>query len=351
MPLLIQKGRKAEPVKAVIYGPEGTGKSSLASLLPAPVFIDVEGSTGTLDVARVEPKTVAEILGALTEIRTKHAGEFKTVVIDTADWIEAIYVEEMCKAQRKASIAECSGGYGKGYVELGRKFSDFLDALDAIAAAGLHVAVLAHCKTVKVSPPDQLEGYTRFELKLNQEHVGAKLKEWAHAVLFVRRDVQLIKGKDDRIKGGTTAAEHVIQTSYAPAWDAKNRHDLPECLAYEKGKLPAELAAIFSGKVTPKPAPSSQPAAGATRTADPVNQPDQNSTDGGGPEKPAGTPVASIPPATAEQIEQLTTYAKNKVAGPIIEKALNYYKAFDASELTSEQAAKVIARCQQEMNK
>lgn len=341
MSLTITKGRKNEAIKAVVYGPEGTGKSSLASLLPSPVFIDVEGSTGTLDVARLEPRTIADILAALTQIRTKHTADFKTVVVDTADWVEAIYIEEMCRAQRRPSIAECSGGYGKGYVELGRKFLDFLDALDAVAAAGLHVVILAHCKTVKVSPPDQVEGYTRYQLKLNEEHVAAKLKEWAHLVLFVRRDVQLIKGKDDRIKGGTTAAEHVIQTSFAPAWDAKNRHDLPEQLPYIKGQLPAELAAVFSGQISPRPL--SQPAAGATRTAEPVIQPEQNSTEGGGPAKPA--------PATPGQVEKLTLYSANTIGRAITEKALAYYRAIEFAELTCEQADKVIRRCQDEMNK
>jgi hypothetical protein len=343
MSLLITKGRKAESIKAVIYGPEGTGKSSLASLLPAPVFIDVEGSTGTLDVARVEPRNVADILGALTEIRTRHAADYRTVVVDTADWVEAIYAEEMCKAQRKASIAECGGGYGKGYVELGRKFLDFLDALDAVAAAGLHVVILAHCKTVKVSPPDQVEGFTRFQLKLNEEHVAAKLKEWAHAVFFVRRDVQLIKGKDDRIKGGTTAAEHVIQTSYAPAWDAKNRHDLPEQLPYLKGQLPPELAAIFAPR---RGAPLSQPAAGATRTAEPVIQPIEKGDEGGGPASPQ--PIAY---ATTEQQAFLATYGKNTVGATVIERALAHYRALDFAELTQDQAAKIIRRCQDEMNK
>jgi hypothetical protein len=341
MSLLITKGRKAESIKAVVYGPEGTGKSSLASLLPSPVFIDVEGSTGRLDVARVEPRNVADILGAITEIRTRHAADYRTVVIDTADWIEAIYAEEMCKSQRKASIAECGGGYGKGYVELGRKFLDFLDALDAVAAAGLHVVILAHCKTVKVSPPDQVEGFTRFQLKLNEEHVAAKMKEWAHLVLFVRRDVQLIKGKDDRIKGGTTAAEHVIQTSYAPAWDAKNRHDLPEQLPYLKSQLPPELRAIFYGQR----ASSARPAATAQATPAPAPVQPAAIT----PEPPALEPT--VPMADASQVEKLITYAKNSVALPIIEKALAFYKAIELAELTYDQATKVVRRCQDEMDK
>ena len=38
--------------KVVIYGPEGIGKSTFASKFPVPLFIDTEGSTKDMDVAR-----------------------------------------------------------------------------------------------------------------------------------------------------------------------------------------------------------------------------------------------------------------------------------------------------------
>ena len=38
--------------KVVVYGPEGIGKSTFASKFPDPVFIDTEGSTNSMDVAR-----------------------------------------------------------------------------------------------------------------------------------------------------------------------------------------------------------------------------------------------------------------------------------------------------------
>ena len=43
--------------KVVIYGPEGIGKSTFASQFPEPVFIDTEGSTNSMDVARLPKPT------------------------------------------------------------------------------------------------------------------------------------------------------------------------------------------------------------------------------------------------------------------------------------------------------
>ena len=49
----IIKGKIATAKKVVIYGPEGIGKSTFASKFPNPLFIDTEGSTNSMDVARL----------------------------------------------------------------------------------------------------------------------------------------------------------------------------------------------------------------------------------------------------------------------------------------------------------
>ena len=48
----ITRGKIQSAKKVVVYGPEGIGKSTFASQFPDPLFIDTEGSTKDLDVAR-----------------------------------------------------------------------------------------------------------------------------------------------------------------------------------------------------------------------------------------------------------------------------------------------------------
>jgi hypothetical protein len=91
-------------------------------------------------------------------------------------------------------------------------------------------------------------------------------------------------------------------------------------------ELPPELAAIFAGKMTP-------------RAAAPVAAPEP---------APLSVPVAL---ATPQQIATLTTYGKTSVCAKIIEAALAHYGEISPSDLTTDQAAKVITRCQEEMNK
>ena len=88
--LNITSGRIARPQKIVIFGPEGIGKTSLAAQCPDPVFIDTEGGTAHLDVRRLpKPPTWEELIALIKEVAA-NPGVCKTLVIDTADWAEAM---------------------------------------------------------------------------------------------------------------------------------------------------------------------------------------------------------------------------------------------------------------------
>lgn len=53
-PLAIRRGTITRPQKAVVHGPEGVDKSTLAGRFPEPVFIGTERGTYHPDVARFE---------------------------------------------------------------------------------------------------------------------------------------------------------------------------------------------------------------------------------------------------------------------------------------------------------
>ena len=53
----ITRGKIQTAQKIVLYGPEGIGKTTFASRFPEPLFIDTEGSTRQLDVARLPKPT------------------------------------------------------------------------------------------------------------------------------------------------------------------------------------------------------------------------------------------------------------------------------------------------------
>lgn len=224
----ITRGTIKSAVKTLIYGPEGIGKTTLASKFPDPVFIDTEGSTKHLDVARLPvPLTWTEIIN---EVRYVYQNPdcCKTLIIDTADWAEMLCLKEMLDGDNLKSIEDY--GYGKGYVKLAEKFKSFLDELDKIIGSGIHIVLTAHAMMRKFEQPDEIGAYDRWELKL-QKKTAPILKEWADMVLFCNYRTYVVnvdnqgaaKGKN-KVQGG----ERVMYTSHHNCWDAKNRFGLPE---------------------------------------------------------------------------------------------------------------------------
>lgn len=267
-------GKIATAQKVVIYGPEGVGKSTLAARFPQPLFIDTEGSTNKMDVARYPKPTSWEMLK--NEVREAPKTGCKTIVIDTIDWAEKLCLMSICDAHQKKGIEDF--GYGKGYVWEREEFGKFLDLLQDIADSGVNVVLTAHAQIRKFEQPDELGAYDRWELKLGQKtgsQISPLVKEWADMVLFCNYKTHTVvtdkEGKKRKAQGG----ERVMYTSHNPCWDAKNRDGLPEILplAYEPiahifGDVPAPVQ-------TPPPAAKGQQKEPETLPAPAPTMPDQ----------------------------------------------------------------------------
>ena len=247
--LAVSRGRINRPQKVVAYGPEGVGKSTLASQTPDPVFLDTEGGTHHLDVVRLDStSTWDEITSAIAQL-AKGGHGFKTLVIDTADWLEKRLIEHLCRKHSKDSIEDF--GYGKGWVILAEEFARFLGSLDALLGQGMHLLFLAHSQVRKFEAPDQAGSYDRFELKLSKQ-VAPLLKEWADVVLFGNY-VTKIAEKDNGKLRGVGGKERVLFTTHTAACDAKNRHGLPDKLPFTIEAL-APVFGAGAGSVTSKQA-------------------------------------------------------------------------------------------------
>jgi hypothetical protein len=253
-------GLRQEPQRIVMYGPEAIGKSTLASQLPDPVFIDVEGSTSDLDVFRTpSPSSWRSLSDMTAEFVTNHHGR-QTLVIDTADWAERLCIAHVCASHNMTAL----GGqedYGRSYNLLETEWCRWLDALSRVVGSGMHVCVLAHAKMRKFEVPDQTGAYDRWELKLERKSASA-LKEWARCVLFLNYKTYIVAGdrKGDKAKG--TGGKRVIFTSHHPVWDAKNRVGLADELPMEYAAI-AGLFMTLPAAVPPAKPTSKKPAAQA----------------------------------------------------------------------------------------
>ena len=222
--MVISNGKIAKPYKVVIYGPEGIGKSTLAAQFPTPVFIDTENSTTRMDVARIEYIPNWEGLeGAVLQLYNEEH-DFKTLVVDTADWAELMCVKQVCRDNKVSSIENI--GYGKGYTFLMEYFKKLLEELDLLLQKkSMNIVFTAHAKMRKFEQPDELGAYDRWEMKLSRQ-VAPMLKEWADMVLFANYKTDVIKTTEGSRKA--QGGKRVMYTRHHPCWDAKNRDNLPE---------------------------------------------------------------------------------------------------------------------------
>jgi hypothetical protein len=217
----ITKGKQTRAQRVVIYGVESVGKSTFAAQFPKPLFLDIEQGTSHLDVDRCDIGNWKQLTDSLTECRSS---EYKTIVIDSADWAERLCIEDLLATTKKTSIEDF--GYGKGWVMVAERMARMLSSVDALIEVGKNVVLIAHSKIHKFEAPDALAAYDRYELKLSKQ-CSPLLKEFADELWFLRFKTKVSTTDTGRGKG-IGGKERIILTTHSAAYDAKTRSGLAE---------------------------------------------------------------------------------------------------------------------------
>jgi hypothetical protein len=217
----ITSGKQQRAQRVVIYGVESVGKSTFAAQFPKPLFLDIEQGTSHLDVDRCDIGSWKQLTDSLTECRSS---DYKTIVIDSADWAERLCIEDLLATTKKTSIEDF--GYGKGWVMVAERMARMLSSVDALIEAGKNVVLIAHSKIHKFEAPDALAAYDRYELKLSKQ-CSPLLKEFADELWFLRFKTKVSTTDTGRGKG-IGGKERIILTTHSAAYDAKTRSGLAE---------------------------------------------------------------------------------------------------------------------------
>lgn len=307
----ILTGTIPAPVKVVLYGPEGIGKSTFASQFPDPVFIDTEGGTKRLNVARLPaPTSWQMLLDEVAEVARDNV-PCGTLVIDTADWAERLCIDAICARFKVKGIEDF--GYGKGYTYAKEEFARLLDALGEVLAAGKHVVVTAHAQISRFEQPDAVGSYDRWTMKTSKQ-VAPLLREWCDMLLFANYKTVVEKaGAGANAKNKASGGKRVLYTTHSPCWDAKNRFGLPD-------EVPFEFASIAACITPANPTPGQMPAPSASPNAA-IAAPARTST--AKPTAPVPAPaerqvmVEDEPAQPAPTLQQMAAEAQPKIAAEL----------------------------------
>ena len=222
----VTKGKIEAPHFILIYGPDGVGKSTFGASAPAPIFLGSEDGSNNLDVHRFPLiKEWSEAKAAITElIESQH--EYKTLVVDSLDWLEMLNWKFVCETAKVQSIEDAFGGYGKGYTFANKVWIEFISLLkDLRAKKKMNIILVAHSLVKAFNDPAQTQSYDRYLVKLNDK-AAALFREAVDSVFFATFETFVKKEGSQKAKAFGDG-KRVIFTERRPAFDAKNRSGLP----------------------------------------------------------------------------------------------------------------------------
>lgn len=239
--MIIKKSGITRPFRICIYGEHGIGKSTFASQMPNPVFVQTEDGLEGLDVATSGVcRHLGGVQAVLQYLRTANH-DYKTVVIDTVDWLERLIWQAACEQHNKHDIAEF--GFGRGLKVAQVMWEQLIAQLDQLnIEKRMHVCLLAHASVVKFEDPER-ENYDRYQLDLYKT-TAAYIAEWVDILGFAQRKVVTQKVGEsfgaDIIKAKDTK-KRVLKLEESAAYWAKNRYGLPSEIDFTWAALAGEL--------------------------------------------------------------------------------------------------------------
>jgi hypothetical protein len=224
------------PPRIIVHGPGGIGKTTLAASFPGAVVLRTEDGLGLLDVPHTEIASDYEgITGPIGELFAME--EPGTLVLDSLDWAEPSVWAETCSRLKVSSIEE--PGFGKGYVAADEVWRELFSGLTALNRRGWCVVLIAHSAIVTYKDP-MSEGYDRIVLKLHKR-AAALAVEWADLVMYAHEERTVNERKDKRGNRAIGTGSRVLATAPSPAYEAKNRYNLPPLIRLDADTLIAAL--------------------------------------------------------------------------------------------------------------
>ena len=240
----IRTKSKQKPPRLVVYGGAGIGKTTFGSTMPKPIFILTEDGMGTIEAPQFPLcKSFEDAMGYLKDL-IEEDHDYKTVVVDSLDWLEPLIWDQACQDNGWRSIEQ--PGYGKGYVEVLKYWRQYLDLLNTLREdKGMITLQIAHNQIKRFESPE-IEAFDRHELKLHRKAADLVLEN-SDCCFFANYKLGTVKvqGKGGTMTTKAVAGDVIAYCREKPAFLAKNRYALPDTLPFDWKEI---RSAMIGGK-------------------------------------------------------------------------------------------------------
>jgi len=237
-----------KPPRVTIHGGPGIGKTTFGAMAESPVFIQTEDGLGTLDVPTFPlAKSFDDVLEALAAL-AEEDHKYKTVVIDSLDWLEPLIWTATCNRIGVSSIE--AAGYGKGYTEALTEWRQFFDSVTYLRdEKAMTIIMIAHSQITRIEDPEH-PAYDSHGLKLHKR-AAALTDEYSDIIGFASLD-KIVKTEDAGFNQKRTRAidtgEHVLHLIGSAAFTAKNRYQMPAKIPLDYEQFENNLPKAKQGK-------------------------------------------------------------------------------------------------------
>jgi hypothetical protein len=246
---------KKLPNRILLHAMEKWGKTSFAAQFVDPIFLMTRGETGLWTLIQAEQleddiphfpqpaEAWTDIKLALNELIVKEH-PYKTFVLDTLNGSERLLHEYVVEKEFNGEWGEKGFmAFHKGYDIAIKDWLELLLLLDRLRDKGMTIVLLCHTKVEKFTNPEGPD-YDRYQPDVHKKTWSATHK-WADMILFGMFETFVTSAKSGDKKGKADGGQtRIIKTVRHAAYDAGNRHGLPEEI--ECGESPEEAYGNFA---------------------------------------------------------------------------------------------------------
>ncbi|MFN9202439.1 MAG: ATP-binding protein [Gemmatimonas sp.] len=238
-----------EPPKMIIYGPQGIGKTTFGAAFYNPVLLPTEKGWGNLRIKRTRHiETYGDLMTIVGALYTGQH-DYGTALLDSLTSLERLVWAETARRHGEQSIE--GWDYGKGYIEADEVWNEVLTALNALQSERqMSIVCTAHATVTRFNSPTA-EPYDRYDIDLHKR-ANALVQRWADVVGFCHWQTSTTStdlGFKKKATRGISTGQRLLALEERPAWQAKNRFQLPPVMELDA----SQFLGLLAERYTPAP--------------------------------------------------------------------------------------------------
>lgn len=219
----ILSGKKMSPLKGIVYGDNGVGKTTLLASAKNPIIMDMEGNCSHIDAPNCRITTLHDFGGFIDALLAQNH-DYKSLIVDSLDSLEVLISTEISDRYTQTEL-----DFGKGAAIWKTYAKDIIDKLDKLnTRKGMNILFTAHWKAKSANNP-MTEQYDRYDLRIN-EIMRTNFCNWSQFIVLAIKDVIFEEKKkgDFGKKKAKSLERRVLYTRGDPTYYGKNVFNLPE---------------------------------------------------------------------------------------------------------------------------